>query len=447
MHRLNFSSYISVRPSVSADEFEELQIFDPSLLLLLPNSSSPTRICSSRILHLSLWLISSLDILLALLALSLNSLLTASIVIARPLPLSVRRSFSLTSVSYAFLAAILLAKKSFWLFSALSSGSPCASFVSSVGCKFQEFPVVAVYLHSLASSLTFSVQMYRKSLNDSTGYCAERNAPNSPKNIGTTATERRHGHWKSIGGDNSANAFVAFAPSLRRRFSLSQSPTFLLFWLCSAPQIALLVLCLAFAFLFTAFDYEPLRRKMFLVNCSLPLAVRQKEMFFALLTLMLCSQLVQSLLWQFVSASSSQQQKKNRMLHHSLPQNGRGTLSTRRPSLLLYLALSFRDLFFVEALLWSLCAFLTGSALLHQFVLVNPCGKCTRLMVELAFTTLPLIVSLSHPILSVLIVAPISYSTRQLCPFIKKALPEQEPATPPLPRPVPTVRILVTEHF
>uniref|UniRef100_A0A183CDH6 G_PROTEIN_RECEP_F1_2 domain-containing protein n=1 Tax=Globodera pallida TaxID=36090 RepID=A0A183CDH6_GLOPA len=411
-----------------------MDILDPQLLLVLPNSSSSAHICSSRILQLSLWFISSLDVLLAVLAVSLNSLLTASIFFARPLSVSMRRSFSIVSISYAFLAGILLAKKCFWLSSALSAGSPCVPLVSSGLCKLQEFPVVAVYLHSLASPLAFAVQMYANGLNDKwTCWDYYRGRKVLYGLSHQTATDGRR-----MKGTSSGNVLVSPPLSHRRRSSSTQPPTFLLFWLCSTQQMALVVFCLVLAFLFTAFDQETSRRKV-LVNCSLPLAVHQKKLLFALLTLMLSSQLVQTLLWQSVSVSSSQQQQQ---------QHGhqRGCQSHRPPSLLRYLTLSFRDLFLIEAILWSLSAFFTGLVLFQQFVLTKPCGRCTRLMVELAFTTLPLVVSLFHPILSVLIVAPISYSAQRFCPILKKALPEQEPATPPLPRPVPTVRILITEH-
>uniref|UniRef100_A0A914HH42 Vomeronasal type-1 receptor n=1 Tax=Globodera rostochiensis TaxID=31243 RepID=A0A914HH42_GLORO len=339
----------------------EMDILDPQLLLVLPNSSSSAYICSSRILQLSLWFISSLDVLLAVLAVSLNSLLTASIFFARPLSVSMRRSFSVVSISYAFLAGILLAKKCFWLSSALSAGSPCVPLVSSALCKLQEFPVVAVYLHSLASPLAFAVQMYAKGLNDKWtcwDYYRGRKILYGLSHQTATTDGRR------MKGTSSGNVFVSPPLSHRRRSSSTQPPTFLLFWLCSTQQMAL----------------ETSRRKV-LVNCSLPLAVRQKKLLFALLTLMLSSQLVQTLLWQSVSVSSSQQQQHGHQ---------RGCQSHRPPSLLRYLTLSFRDLFLIEAILWSLSAFFTGLVLFQQFVLTKPCGRCTRLMVELAFTTLPL---------------------------------------------------------
>jgi hypothetical protein len=57
------------------------------------------------------------------------------------------------------LAGIVLAKKCFWLYSALLAPDHCVPVLSSIACKLQEFPVVFIYLHSLALPLAFAIQM------------------------------------------------------------------------------------------------------------------------------------------------------------------------------------------------------------------------------------------------------------------------------------------------
>ncbi|KAF7635375.1 hypothetical protein Mgra_00005195 [Meloidogyne graminicola] len=57
-----------------------------------------------------------------------------------------------------------------------------------------------------------------------------------------------------------------------------------------------------------------------------------------------------------------------------------------------------------------------------------------------------LLISLLHPILELILITPIRYSTQHFFPLFSKFLPTQEPVTPPLPRTFPSVRILITEH-
>uniref|UniRef100_A0A1I8BUS7 Ovule protein n=1 Tax=Meloidogyne hapla TaxID=6305 RepID=A0A1I8BUS7_MELHA len=85
---------------------------------------------------------------------------------------------------------------------------------------------------------------------------------------------------------------------------------------------------------------------------------------------------------------------------------------------------------------------------MYQYSITNTFKgySCTQLAVELPFTTLPLLISLLHPILSLILIAPIRYTAQRFFPIFAKLLPTQEPMTPPLPRPFPSVRILVTEH-
>ncbi|KAF7635377.1 hypothetical protein Mgra_00005197 [Meloidogyne graminicola] len=234
------------------------------------------------------------------------------------------------------------------------------------------------------------------------------------------------------------------------------------YWLCSTKQIILIVLCFGIALFFTIFDKwddgHLKQRKM--VNCSIILAIRQKSLVFGFLSLILIIQLLQSLLWYFIPLKSIKKSKK---------------MSCRHSSIFNFLVFSCRDLFLLEALGWGLVALLTGLALFQKFVLTSPCNKvrvtkclilplvtkclilplvtnclilpaCTQLAIELPFTTLPLLISLLHPILELILITPIRYSTQHFFPLFSKLLPTQEPVTPPLPRTFPSVRILITEH-
>ena len=114
---------------------------------------------------------------------------------------------------------------------------------------------------------------------------------------------------------------------------------------------------------------------MIFLQCSIALAIRQKELAFALLSLILLSQLFQSLLWHFISARKVPSSPKVLIIHTSI--NGSFPMQPKssRPSLMAYLMLSCRDLFLVEAVGWSLVALLTGISLVQQFVLLRPCTK------------------------------------------------------------------------
>nr|CAD2197284.1 unnamed protein product [Meloidogyne enterolobii] len=217
------------------------------------------------------------------------------------------------------------------------------------------------------------------------------------------------------------------------------------YWLCSTKQIILIVFCCGITLFFTSFDKwdeMSIKRKEWLIedcntlwkseSCSITLAIRQKGLAFGLLSLILISQLLQSLVWYFIPLKTIKNNKKS--------------VSYRHSSIFDFLVFSCRDLFLIEAILWSLVALLTGIALFQQYVLTSPCNKCTQLAVEFPFTTLPLFISLLHPILSLILIAPIRYTAQRFFPIFAKLLPTQEPITPPLPRPFPSVRILVTEH-
>nr|CAD2192173.1 unnamed protein product [Meloidogyne enterolobii] len=116
--------------------------------------------CSLKFLQISIWFVTVLDIVLAILAIILNSLLIPSSLNSRPIPFRTRRFLSSISLNYALLASILLTKKCFWLyFSFVNPKGHCIPTFTSSTCKLQEFPLVFIYIYSMILPLIFALQM------------------------------------------------------------------------------------------------------------------------------------------------------------------------------------------------------------------------------------------------------------------------------------------------
>ncbi|KAI1725840.1 hypothetical protein DdX_02522 [Ditylenchus destructor] len=202
--------------------------------------------CIPLLLHPHLWIVLILEIVISAVSMLLNCGCTVGSYYALPIPFYHRRAFAIISLNYAFLAAILLAKKCFFVFAV---HYPCISIVSTISCKLQEFPTVFVYLHASILPLVFAAVCVGKKRN--------RN--------------------EKGGSTDWTNA-------------------------CSIQQTTILLLCIGISLIFTAFDQDFARR--LLLKCSIVVAIQQKNVAFWLITFLVIAHCLSALFWQIIGVNS-----------------------------------------------------------------------------------------------------------------------------------------------
>uniref|UniRef100_A0A915EC19 G-protein coupled receptors family 1 profile domain-containing protein n=1 Tax=Ditylenchus dipsaci TaxID=166011 RepID=A0A915EC19_9BILA len=308
------------------------------------------KVCMPLLLQPYLWLVLIIEIVVGAVSVLFNCAIAVSSYYTLTIPFFQRRTFAIIALNYAFLASILLAKKCFFLFAA---HYPCISVVSSVSCKLQEFPTVFSYIHAAILPLVLALQC-----------------------LGRESDHRKEKPQVSVDWTSA----------------------------CSVHQTTVLIFCLGLSLIFTAFDQDFSRE--LLHNCSIVVAIQQKNIAFWLITLLILVHSLSALLWYFLIT-------------------------------------------LVECLFWLVTLFFTGIVIVNQFISVRECIECSIFAIEICFTLVPLLISVLHPV----VVAWLNEAVRKNCvnlfPVLSKFVPAEELDTPPLPPRLPlphsNVRILITK--
>ncbi|GMR62701.1 hypothetical protein PMAYCL1PPCAC_32896 [Pristionchus mayeri] len=313
----------------------------------LPLSSN----CTTPLVDVHTWLIHTSELTIAVLGLVLNCIATLLTHRAAPIPYAQRRQLCGLSLNYALISAIQLSRNVFLLF---SLHEPCLPETNTATCKLQEFPLLFSYIHGGILACIISTQMKR--------------------------------HYKE------SKRPVPYT------------------WMCSVWQTLTAVVCIALTLVFTAFDNENGVTKP-MEKCSILLAIREYQMVFILITLLI-----------FLHAIA--------VVYISLYVHSHPTGCDKKT----ILSFCVRDVIIVETVGWHLGLLISGAAVAYRTIWQDTCTECVFLTLELFFVCIPILISFVHPILLIWFVFPIRDSAVRLCPWMAAILPEYALVPPPEPK-------------
>ena len=87
---------------------------------------------------------------------------------------------------------------------------------------------------------------------------------------------------------------------------------------------------------------------------------------------------------------------------------------------------SLRDYILIKAVAWETLLLFTGIFAVYEFISLKICEKCLAVALEFTFIIFPLIVCCANPLLSMWFVLPVRNASIELCPRLKKFLPEYD---------------------
>ncbi|KAE9414736.1 hypothetical protein Angca_006185, partial [Angiostrongylus cantonensis] len=288
-----------------------------------------------------------LEIVLAVLTLIANCIMTVITHNAIPVPYPQRRTLASISFNFVLLAGYQLARN---LFFGVSMYKPCITMVTTLTCKQHEFPLLFCYIHGAMAVFIVAIQAMTQM------------KPN-----------HRPSQWTSM---------------------------------CSVWQSALIVVCIAATLVFTAFDHDLEPQKM--GQCSILLALRDPDLTFCLLTLLILLHAASAAV-----ASFSARRHMNRMTAAAC------------------LTISLREVFATETVLWHFSLFFSGCCVVYRHIVTDSCDDCILIALELSFIILPLIVAFLHPMLTIWYVFPMRDAAVRAYPCLRLLLPEYAMVPPP----------------
>ncbi|GMT06513.1 hypothetical protein PENTCL1PPCAC_28687 [Pristionchus entomophagus] len=310
----------------------------------------PGENCTTPWVDVHMWLIHTSELTISVLGLALNCIISLLTHRAAPIPYAQRRQLCGLSLNYALIGAIQLSRNIFLLF---SLREPCLPETNTATCKLQEFPLVFCYIHGGILACIISTQM-------------------------------------------------------KKKYKESKRPVPYT-WMCSIWQTLTVCICIAITFVFTAFDNEsgPTRR---MEQCSILLAIRNYQMVFILITLLILLHAIAVLyIVLYVSTHSTDCDKKT------------------------ILSFCVRDVIIVETVGWHLGLLISGFAVAYRTIWQDTCLECVYLALELFFVFIPILISFAHPILLIWFVFPIRDSAVRIFPWMAAILPEYALVPPPAP--------------
>uniref|UniRef100_A0A0K0D343 G protein-coupled receptor n=1 Tax=Angiostrongylus cantonensis TaxID=6313 RepID=A0A0K0D343_ANGCA len=273
-----------------------------------------------------------LEIVLAVLTLIANCIMTVITHNAIPVPYPQRRTLASISFNFVLLAGYQLARN---LFFGVSMYKPCITMVTTLTCKQHEFPLLFCYIHgAMAVFILIKASVFR---------------PN-----------HRPSQWTSM---------------------------------CSVWQSALIVVCIAATLVFTAFDHDLEPQKM--GQCSILLALRDPDLTFCLLTLLI-------------------------LLHAA----SAAVASFSAPACL---TISLREVFATETVLWHFSLFFSGCCVVYRHIVTDSCDDMAFYLFFLSYFSIYLIFTKSI----LRYVFPMRDAAVRAYPCLRLLLPEYAMVPPP----------------
>ncbi|KAE9556165.1 hypothetical protein FO519_000653 [Halicephalobus sp. NKZ332] len=315
--------------------------------------------CISLFLKPHMWFFATVEIILSLFGLVCNCGITVSTYYAVPVSVLQRRTLAAISANYALISGLHLARNCFFLF---AIHYPCISIVTTINCKLQEFPLVFLYIHCAILPVILAIQSFFKHKENHT-------------NI----------QWTNA---------------------------------CTVHQTSVLIICLVLALTFTAFDDDVSHRE--LLQCSIVIAIQEKEMAFWLITTLIFGHAA-GLSLILLSAYFARKPVTFRTFF-----NG-----------------SLRDYILIKAVAWEILLLFTGTFAVYEFISLKICEKCLAIALEFTFIIFPLVVCCANPLLSMWFILPVRNAATELCPRLRKFLPEYDLPTPQVLTPECQIRVTI----
>uniref|UniRef100_A0A7E4VGN8 G_PROTEIN_RECEP_F1_2 domain-containing protein n=1 Tax=Panagrellus redivivus TaxID=6233 RepID=A0A7E4VGN8_PANRE len=307
--------------------------------------------CLTIFLEPHMWFIAMFEIILSLFGMVFNCAIVVATYYSTPISVIQRRSMAMLSANYALISGLHLARNCFYIF---AIHNPCITIVTTINCKLQEFPLVFLYLHGAIVPIVIAVQAFLK----------------------------HKDNYQTITWTNA----------------------------CTINQTIVIVMCIVLSLLFTAFDDDKVEKH--LLQCSIVLAIQQKEIAFCLITALIAGHTLALITMQIATSCSTNPIDLRHFLNHSL-----------------------RDLLAIESIAWGILLLFTGVFAVYEFIALSICERCLSFALELTFIILPLCVCCLNPLLVIWIVLPVRNAATRLCPKLRSVLPEYDMPTPPLPSP------------